>query len=163
MKAWLGPGSLSISSALGLRQLVSTTQAFIVSLTLKRSWLEHALLSFLDSKIGSFYIYSWFIPWQVIMCLWHSTLAMLTNFPPSRQKWIWCLGWSRRTIWMLFYGQCFSGLDKTNISVTDKLTHHRVIRSRQHIMGKLVILNHAASNAAWNKGSKGIQKMLCIA
>ena len=134
-----------------------------MSLTLKRSWLEHALLSFLDSKIGSFYIYSWFIPWQVIICLWHSTLAMLTNFPPSRQKWIWRLEWSIRTIRMLFYGQCFSVLDKTNISVTDKVNHHRVVRSQQPIMDKLVTLNHTASNAAWKKGSKGIQeKMLCI-
>ena len=64
---------------------------------------------------------------------------------------------------MLFYGQFCSIMDKMNISVTDKLNHPRVIRSYQHIVDKLVILDQAASNAAWKKGSKGIhEKMLPI-
>lgn len=55
----------------------------------------------------SFHISIWLIPWEVFICQWHSTLAMLTNFYPSRQKGIWCSNWSIRKIWMLFYGPFF--------------------------------------------------------
>jgi len=161
MTAQLSPGSLSTSSGLGLGQFTSSTLDFMSS-PVKWSWLEQALLNFLDSKIWSFLIYIWFIPRWVFICQWHSTLAMLTNFYPSRQKWLWCLELKHKEnlnalLWAIF----FSVLDKMNISMTDKLNHHRIIQSNQHFLDSHVMRGHAPSNTAWKKARKVLsEKML---
>lgn len=104
-----------------------------MSSSVKWSWLEHVLLSFLDSKIWSFYIYIWFIPWRGITCRWHSTLAMLPNVYPSRKRASGALNRSVRKIWMLFYGQFFLGLGE-NEHFSDRQTESSQDQSRKRTL-----------------------------
>ena len=132
-----------------------------MSSSVKWSWLEHVLLSFLDSKIWSFDIYSWFIPWRGITCRWHSTLAMLPNVYPSRKRASGALNRSVRKIWMLFYGQFFFGLGG-NEHFSDRQTESSQDQSRKrtlpgqpcHTLSRTIkyCLRKGKQSHKWKKG-----------
>lgn len=65
---------------------------------------------------------------------------------------------------MLFYGQFFffSVLDEMNISMTDKLNHHRLIHSNQHFLDSPVMHGHTPSNTARKKASKVLSKKMLL-